>query len=146
MKIIKFVGLVLVSLLLIYADGCNLIGPTQEEDNPSSVASVTVYLNSGGSETFEYNSFTGYPSRLRDSNCTSHTISKSEMTETKMYGKTYCSCDKKNRWEYRIYYSNTSKVGHYTDSEYHSVSGKDINTSQTKYVSWENISSIQFNK
>ena len=114
---------------------------------------VTVYLNSGGVEQFEYDRFVGYPNTVQEiGNCTSYPFSKETISQILIHGRsvTECSSAERVEWEVTIEGSAGSHRGHYyfllDAGRTFSVSGRDLNTGQSKSVDYENVSRIVFTR
>lgn len=141
------------SLFLIYADGCIVPGPTntsiddsESNDNSgNSIAYIMIYLNNGSSEKVEYDYFNEYPNRGKDSSCTQRNYSKSDIKSIKFYSEGWDSCTEKNKFKCRIYYNNTSISLYMTDGDAETtVDCKSFSSGEYLHIKWKNISSIDF--
>jgi len=149
-KPIAVFAAVLIAVATIGASSCDTsTSPSSSSSGSSSGGSapsntVTVSLRSGGTETFTYESFSGYPTQLnQQGSCSSFTYNKSDLRSVQIGTRVRSGCGSGSvSWEITI----NGRFGWKSaasDDELRSVSGTSP-SGERKSARWSNISSIQF--
>lgn len=143
--------LLLVLVIWITTEACATPSSPSSSDagttssSPSARQTVQVLLKNGGSETFEYVGFSGFPDWVRENGtCTSYQFSKNDISSIEIYSRRAFSCSSG-----AVYYevSINGRTGSDRCGSGCSwvVSGNDLNGTR-KTVRWQDIASIRFNR